>query len=79
MADLNKALQDSADGPASVTVDGQTQTEHALPGKIAAVKFAMATRARSRSPLAGVSLSKLAPHGAQLPNCTDGSRGSVGL
>ncbi len=69
MADLNKALRDSAAGPQSFTVDGQTTVEHNLDSQIRAVKFAMATRARSKGGMAGVSITKLKPHGSVLPSC----------
>lgn len=65
--DLNQALRESAAGPQSVTVDGQTTTEHNLDSQIKATRFAMATRARSISPAAGVSFVKLRPHGSVLP------------
>jgi len=79
MADLSAALNASAAGPKTFIVDGQTVSEHDLTQQIAATKFQMATRARSVSPLAGVTLNKLRPHGAVLSRgCFGGPFGPYG-
>lgn len=66
MADANQSLAESLAGPQSFAVDGQSGSEHPIEGQVKATRFLMATRARSRSPLAGVSIAKLRPHGAAL-------------
>ncbi len=78
--DLNAALRNAIAAPASVTIDGQTTTEQPIASLLAATRFQMATRARSTSPLAGASITKLIPHGAVLPDrCPGSNRGPVGL
>lgn len=77
--DLNAALNQSAAGPRSFSVDGQSTVEHSLPDQIAAAKFQAANRARSLGgPLAGVTLNKLRPHGAVLSHGCFGGRGFGG-
>jgi hypothetical protein len=71
MADLNAALRTSLTGPASMTEDGRSVSEHSIGEQIRAVRFQMATRARSRNGLAGMSVAKLSPHGAMLTGIED--------
>ena len=61
--DLNEALRDSAAGPQSVSIDGQSSSEHPLTSQVEAVKFDQATRARRRTGF-GVLFAKLKPHGS---------------
>jgi len=82
MADLNQALNGSMAGPAEVDVDGQKQVEHKLSDQIAAVRFAMATRARSQGILAGCMIGGLAAPGTVFPNTRNNlplNRGDPGL
>jgi hypothetical protein len=66
--DLIENLLHSAGQAERVEVDGVSIRRRSLADQIAATKFLMATRARSRSPMAGVSITKLIPHGAVLPD-----------
>ncbi|MGD1001065.1 MAG: hypothetical protein ABSA67_10255 [Candidatus Brocadiia bacterium] len=67
MGDLVKALKHAAEKPESVTAGDVTVRRRPLTEQIEATKFLMATRARSRGGMAGVSITKLKPHGAILP------------
>lgn len=62
--DLAAALNAAAAKPQSVSVDGQSMTNRPLGEQLEVTKFLMATRARTLSPLAGVTLTKLKPHGS---------------
>jgi len=81
MGDANQALTTSAQGPKTFSADGQTSSEHDLAGQLAVTKFQMATRARSRGGLGGISRVKLRAPGAVYPpgNRTDGFIGPRGL
>lgn len=65
--DLNAALRESAAGPKSITIDGQSSSEHSLTEQIEAIKFQQATKARGKVGF-GISIAKLRPHGAVLNN-----------
>jgi hypothetical protein len=57
------ALQDSAAGPASMSIDGNSSTEHRLTEQIEAAKFQQAGKALRRRGF-GMLTQKLQPHGA---------------
>ena len=61
--DLTDPVVESADGPQSISIDGNQTVEHSLQDQIAAAKFAAANRARTRKGF-GVMFSKIIPHGA---------------
>jgi hypothetical protein len=67
MADAIQNLDESASGPAKMKIDGQEVEEHKLTDQVAYTCFAMATRARSRHPLAGVTFTGLRAPGAVYP------------
>lgn len=60
-----QSIQDSAAGPASISIDGQSTSEHPLPDQIAADKYVRATNAFKKAG-SGILFQKLRPHGAVL-------------
>lgn len=61
---IEQAIRDNAAAPASITVDGQTVSEHSLPDLIAADKH-LAARAAADSPTFGLRFARVVPPGVQ--------------
>jgi len=61
--DLDKTIQQNAQGPARAGVDGVNMEQHKLPDQIAADKYLQSKKA-ARSKGLGVRLVKLSPPGA---------------
>lgn len=63
MSDLDEQIAENAAAPKSITIDGETVTEHSLKEQIEADKYLAGKNAAAR-PHAGLRFTKIIPPGA---------------